>query len=180
MSSDAISEDLKKHDSIQIIEPRERSGSSDTITKTQQEICSTDDQILVAHQDKEGLSVHTGKSVAHDPHTGFSTKKEIEPEDNIEQDSSSQSDYDTELDTDEQHNNFNSSNNNSFENQEKMFDAPQKSNRVSGGIKCLRNFRVGVGRKARKQKGGLSSRKKKPKTVDTLAETPGSVIKTNM
>ena len=32
MISDAISEDLVKHDSIQIIEPhRERSGSSDTI-----------------------------------------------------------------------------------------------------------------------------------------------------
>ena len=92
----------------------------------------------------------------------FANNKEIEPEDNIEdlQEQSESSDYDTELDTDELIGNRffanTSSNNNSIEHQEKMLssgktrkpvpfqmgiEGKKSSAKLSGGIKCLRNFR---------------------------------------
>lgn len=66
----------------------------------------------------------------------------IEPNDNFDHDhratQSSKSDFDTNFDTDELiGNQFNSSNNNSFENQEKMLGETS-----GGGIKCLRSKRA--------------------------------------
>lgn len=98
---------------------------------------------------------------------GFLTKKDIEPEDNFENDegtSWSEDDYDTEFDTDEVVGN-NRSSNNSYEVQEKMLNGASftaqkrvsKNSNVSGGIKCLRNFR----RKGQANKKKASTRKKK-------------------
>ena len=145
----------------------------------QQEIQSSNDNIFVNHQKGEpthpagvvcsALSESSVKIIDNNL-KGFRTKKEIEPEDNIERDEvgSSQSDeeYDTELDTDELIGNHfnNTSSNNSQEDQEKMLGSittnkleDTKKSRVSGGIKCLRNFRTNKNKVASKQ----GNRKKK-------------------
>lgn len=153
---DAISEDLNaKKDQISDIfglkEPKERSGSSETQQRQNvPEICSNHEQELAHGQAVVGLSISSAK--CEDNLQGFSVKKEIEPEDNIERDddqwsSGSDMDYDTELDTDELiGNTFQHSNNTSFEAQEKMLGGSltresRNNSRQSGGIKCLRDFR---------------------------------------
>jgi len=179
MNSDAISEELncKTNDSIDVFGhleiPKDRSGSSETVPKQEDDQIYVEPVPTVNHQ-HDGLSVNS------------SNKKEIEPEDNIEQDGRSSSgsdfDYETELDTDEYiGNHFNtSSNNNSFENQERMlgsFTTPHNDSsvskaRVSGGIKCLRNLRRN-GKALRKRGGG-----RKKKTAGVISQIhPSSKIK---
>lgn len=105
----------------------------------------------------------SGKGV--DALKGFSSKKEIEPEDNFEQDelSSISDDYETELDTDElKGNSFMS--NNSLEEQRGSITTHiggTKKSKTSGGIQCLRNFRNLRIHTSKKKKTNLRRKKKK-------------------
>lgn len=137
------------------LQQRERSGSSDTAQK--QEIQS-DVYPGIESEARAGLSINNS--------AGFSARNEIEPEDNFEQGSSAE-DYDTELDTDELVGNHlnTSSNNNSFDHQERMLGSTLIPNqkhlksdaKSGGGIKCLRNLR----RKRASRKQKASERKPK-------------------
>lgn len=128
-----------------------------------------------------------GLSCVNSP-DGFKSRKEIEPEDNIERDSQrSSDDYDTELDTDELIGNHfnNTSSNNSFENQERMLGSinpPQeqsaKKRRPSGGIKCLRNLRrSGVRNKPKQGANNKSGRKKKVASQIVVSQIPKAPLK---
>jgi hypothetical protein len=142
-----------------------------------------------------GLSISSAK--CEDNLQGFSVKKEIEPEDNIERDddqwsSGSGFDYDTELDTDELIGNTfnNNSNNTSFEAQEKMLGGSltregvtresKNNSKQSGGIKCLRDFRKNrpkVKPASRKKKRGVLKNTAKVKV--SVSEELQEVILTN-
>lgn len=129
-----------------------------------QEICSNDAKESPLVQGVAPLSISDKEVV--DTLQGFLTKKDIEPEDNFENDvgTSWSDDYDTEFDTDEVVGN-NLSSINSYEAQEKMLAGGSitaqkrvsKNSNVSGGIKCLRNFR----RKGQANKKKASTKKKK-------------------